>query len=66
MQCETCKIWKKSNDFYNVFFFSVVDYHLVDEATQDSDYTSDYESDVEDEILFLIALLVIRCQKSLR
>ena len=50
MQCETCKIWKKSNDFYNgFFFFSVVDYNLVDEATQDSDYTSDYESDVEDE-----------------
>ena len=34
---------------FTMFFFSVVDYNLVDEATQDSDYTSDYESDVEDE-----------------
>ena len=39
------------NNVVNFFyiFFSVVDYNLVDEATQDSDYTSDCESDVEDE-----------------
>ena len=40
------KFERKVMIFTMFFFFPVVDYNLVDEATQDSDYTSDYESDV--------------------